>query len=241
MPDYIRAVLINPHVEVDRTRFPFTLPAFKDYEYLKLDPKITFFVGENGSGKSTLLEAIAVNFGMPAEGGSRQHRFSTFDSHSELHEKIMLQKGLRPDDTFFLRAESLYNMASYVDRAAREAGVPPRFGFLHNRSHGESFIDIVNGLKPEGLYLFDEPESALSPQRQLAFLVRIGELLKAHCQILIASHSPIILSFPGALIYQFSEAGIQQIEYEETEHYWLTLDYLKNRKRYMDRLGVQQP
>lgn len=227
MPGFLNHVLVNPHVEVDREVFPFTLPVFHEFQSLEFHPEVTFFVGENGSGKSTLLEAIAVYFGLSAEGGDRNHNFTTYDSHSELHEKIMLGRNEYPGEAMFLRAESFYNVASYL---ANAGGV--RYGQLHKRSHGESFLDLIRALKPPGLYFLDEPEAALSIQGQLTLLVMPNELIKEGSQVIIATHSPILLGLGRGWIYEFSESGIERKEYRETKSYLLTLDFLQNRDRY---------
>jgi len=237
MGGFLSEVLVHPRIEVDRSRFPFQLPAFLGFQRLALHPQLTFFVGENGSGKSTMLEAIAVNYGLPAEGGTKQHTFSTYDSHSDLHDKIIIGKGDFPRESMFLRAESFYNMATYVDRASREAGRTPRFGWIHQRSHGEGFQDALRTLDPPGVYFMDEPESALSIQGQLILMARLKWLISKGSQLIIATHSPVILGFGLGWIYEFGNEGIQRREYEETASYQLTLDFLRNRGRYADILG----
>lgn len=213
----------------DPDSFPFSLPAVKKMGRLLLHPKCTFFIGENGAGKSTILEAIAVAVGFSAEGGARGHKFKTFDSHSPLHGHLFVKRGLsRPADDFFLRAETLYNVASYVADAGG-----PRFGDLHYHSHGETFLEIVKGLRGHGLYLMDEPESALSPQRQLAFLMRMDELIRDGSQFIIATHSPIILAYPDSLLYEFTADGITPTTYEETEHFRITKDFLNSRSSFL--------
>ncbi len=229
---------MNPRVEIDRTLFPFTLPVFRNFEALPLHPSVTFFVGENASGKSTLLEGIATNFGFPAEGGTRSHHYSTFDSHSGLGDSLVLAKGQAPKDSFFFRSESFYNLATYLDTAAREGGGVPRFGWTHQRSHGEGFLETVSHLKPNGLYLFDEPESALSAQGQITFLSHMKRLVDGGSQFIIATHSPILMGFGKAWIYQFGTDGIARTTYRETEHYRLTFDFLRNRDRYAAHLGL---
>lgn len=205
--------------------FPFTLSAVKSMGRLALNPRCTFFIGENGTGKSTILEAMAIRVGFSAEGGTKDHRVKTHDSHSELFDYLIVKRGEeKPGDTFFLRAETLYNVASYLE-AAEEFGAP-RLPSLHKRSHGEAFLAILNGMKGCGLYLMDEPESALSPQRQLSFLIKMDELIRDDSQFVIATHSPIILAYPNATIYEFGGEGIHQVAYEDTEHYQITKDFL---------------
>ncbi len=186
---------------------------------------VTFFVGENGTGKSTFLEAIAVCMGFNAEGGSRDFSFSTRDTHSELCALLTTIKTVPPKDGFFLRAESFYNTASYLDDHStllRYGGVS-----FHQQSHGESFMALVeNRFEGNGLYLLDEPEAALSPQRLLSLIVEIDRLVKAHSQFIIATHSPILMAFPYSEVYFFSEKGIENVQYRDTEHYKITKQFL---------------
>lgn len=233
-------MLVNPRAEVDRGRFPFTLPVFRDFESLKLDPKVTFFIGENGSGKSTLMETIALQLNLPAEGGSKWHSYSTFDSHVDLENQIILARNGFPSEEIFIRSESFYNLASYLDRAARgEGGGVPRFGWTHQRSHGQGFMDAFLSLKADGFYLFDEPESALSIRGQMTFLAQMQKLINEDCQLVIATHSPVILGFPGALIYHFSDEGIRPMSYEQTDPYAFTLRFLKDPDSFLRLLGIE--
>lgn len=216
--------------------YPFDLPAVRAMNAVALHPSVTFLVGENGSGKSTLLEAIAVAAGFNAEGGSRHFRFSTRASHSELHEYLRLIRGPRaPNDGFFLRAESLFNVATEVERL----GVDDSYGErpLHEQSHGESFLALItNRFRGEGLYLLDEPEAALSPMRQMSLLAIVRRLAQAGSQFIVATHSPILLAYPEAAILQFGAAGIERVAYEETEHYRVTRDFLNRYPRMLDVL-----
>lgn len=236
---YLAEIQLKPGAPVDPPAFPFTLPAIRSLERLQLHPGVTFLVGENGSGKSTLLEAIAVGMGFNAEGGSRNFNFATFESHSVLHEHLRFVRGFeRPRDGFFLRAESFYNVSSEIERLDREPGFGPRiidsFGgkSLHAQSHGESFLTLfMERFRGQGFYMLDEPEAALSPQRQLALLSRLHELVGQRCQFVIATHSPILMAYPNATIYECGEQGIRQIAYEDTEHYRVTRDFLANPAR----------
>ncbi|MDE7360867.1 MAG: AAA family ATPase [Oscillospiraceae bacterium] len=205
---------------------------------LELRSAVTFFVGENGTGKSTLLEAIAVAAGFNAEGGSRNFSFSTRETHSALHDNLTISRGLiRPHDGFFLRAESLYNAASYIDELDEiPCGAPSISesygGSLHTRSHGESFIATVRDrFRGNGLYLLDEPEAALSPVRQLTLLGLIKDLVANNSQFIIATHSPILMAYPNAEILRFSEDGISPVGYKQTEHYQITKQFLDNPER----------
>ena len=217
-------------------RYPFSLPAVRSLDSIELHPKITYFVGENGSGKSTLLEAIAVSLGFNAEGGTKNFRFGTRRSHSELHEFLRIAKGFRrPRDGFFLRAESFFNVATEIENL----GVTEFYGgkSLHEQSHGESFLALVTErFGGHGLYILDEPEAALSPQRQLAVLARIHDLVLDDSQFIIATHSPILMAYPDSLIYQCGKDGISRIAYEETEHFQVTRDFLANPKRMLREL-----
>ena len=199
---------------------------------------VTFFVGENGTGKSTLLEAIAVAYGFNPEGGSRNFNFATNQTHSELHKRLQLVKKGFPKDGFFLRAESLYNVATNIDELDKQPSASPPIieGYggvsLHRQSHGESFLAIVQKrFFGNGLYILDEPEAALSPMRLLTLLSEINRLVNQNSQFIIATHSPILLAFPGAEIWQFSEKGMTKTSYRETEHYQVTKEFLENPER----------
>ncbi len=241
---FIRRVTLKRETVETFDRYPFSLPAIRSLEHIDLHPGVTFFVGENGSGKSTLLEAVAVSLGFNAEGGSRNFRFSTRSSHSPLHEHLRITRGSeRPRDGFFLRAESFYNVATEIEKLdAGPGGSAPladAYGgrSLHEQSHGESFLNLVmHRFRGRGVYILDEPESALSPQRQLAVLSRIHDLVGEGSQFLIATHSPILMAYPNASIYQCSADGISRIAYEETEHFQVTRDFLSNPARMLQIL-----
>lgn len=219
--------------------YPFSLPAIRSLDRIELHPKVTFLVGENGSGKSTLLEAIAVALGFNAEGGSRNFRFDTRRSHSCLHEFLRIAKGIRrPRDGYFLRAESFFNVATEIEHLDAEPSFGPRaidsYGgrSLHEQSHGESFMALLTErFGGNGLYILDEPEAALSPQRQLAALSRLHDLVLDHSQFIIATHSPILMAYPDASILQCGEGGITQVAYEDTEHFQVTRDFLAHPQR----------
>ncbi|AGA80244.1 AAA family ATPase [Echinicola vietnamensis] len=212
--------------------YPYDIPSLSNVKELSFECPVTFFVGENGSGKSTLLEAIAVGMGLNAEGGSKNFNFSTHESHSTLSEDITFIKGYRkPKDSFFLRAESFYNVASEIDRLGGD--IHQQYGnrSLHSRSHGESFLALMeNRFRGNGFYLFDEIESALSPSRQLDALAQMDRLVKQKSQVIMATHSPILLAYPNACIFEFSHQGIKMVPYEETETYRVTKDFLMNYK-----------
>jgi predicted ATPase len=225
-------------------RYPFSLPAVRALERMEFHAEVTFLIGENGSGKSTLLEAIAVACGFNAEGGSRNFSFSTRASHSELHRHLRVSRGHpRPRDGYFFRAESFFNVATEIEKLDAEPGPSPPIGpaygerALHEQSHGESFLALVlERFDGNGLYLLDEPEAALSPKRQLAVLTRMHDLVKEKSQFIIATHSPILMAYPGAWIYQFTAEGVERVAYEDTEHYRITRSFLSNPGRMMEML-----
>ena len=196
---------------------------------LVLHQPVTFFVSENGTGKSTLLEAIAVAAGFHAEGGTRNFDFSTCDDYSALFSHLQIIRGVaRPKDGFFLRAESFWNVAGYLD----EIGEYLKYyggKSLHAQSHGESFLSVMqNRFVGNGLYILDEPEAALSPQRIFALIRLIYELVGQHSQFLIATHSPILTAFPNAEILELDEHGFRQVNYQDTENYRITKQFLDN-------------
>lgn len=211
-----------------------------EHGYISFEGNVTFIVGENGSGKSTLLEAIAVAFGFNAEGGTRNFNFSTRESHSELYSHITITKRGYPKDGFFLRAESLYNVATDIERMdSIDPGLLYSYGgrSLHDQSHGESFLALVqNRLGGHGMYILDEPEAALSPTRLMSLLIEIDRLVKSDSQLIIATHSPILMAFPGACIYQINDEGIQRVDYHNTDNYLVTKQFLDNPERIINYL-----
>lgn len=233
----------------DAGRFPYTLPALRTLGRLAFHPKVTFLVGENGSGKSTLLEAVAVGCGLNPEGGSRNFNFATRASHSALAEAVRLARTpARPGDSYFLRAESFYNVATEIERLDREPGLgPPLIGAyggrsLHEQSHGESFFALFrNRFRDHGLYLMDEPEAALSPRRQLEFLGLLHDYLGRGGQFVIATHSPIIMAYPDAVIYHLDGTGVREVAYADTEHYLVTRGFLANPRRSLETLLGRDP
>jgi predicted ATPase len=241
---YLLFAELKEPTAVDRAVYPFSIPAVRSLGRLEFHPKATFFVGENGTGKSTLLEALAVASGFNAEGGSKHFQFGTRNSHSELHGCLRLARGhVRPRDGYFLRAESFFNVATDIEKLDAEPGNAPPIGsaygerLLHEQSHGESFLALLTKrFRGAGLYFLDEPEAALSPRRQLSPLVAIHELVKKRSQFIIATHSPILLAYPDAVILQFSEKGIEHINYEATEHYQVTRRFLNDYRRHVNYL-----
>ncbi|MDO4538013.1 MAG: AAA family ATPase [Coriobacteriales bacterium] len=221
--------------EVGKESYLRSIPALAELDELTFSAPVTFFAGENGSGKSTLLEAIAVSCGFNPEGGTRNYRFSTYDSHSALGEALQLSRGVRRVARgFFLRAESFYNVATMEEAYSRGPGGRPQH--FHERSHGESFLALAqNSFGANGIYLLDEPEAALSPQRLLALMLEIDRCVKAGSQFIIATHSPILMAMPGAEIVSF-DGTIHACALEETQSWQLTSLFINHRAQVLDKL-----
>jgi predicted ATPase len=223
--------------------YPFSIPSLHEGD-LEMDftAPVTFFVGENGSGKSTVMEAIAVGCGFNPAGGSRNNLYDYKPTESSLANQLRLVWNFKVTQGFFLRAESFFNFATHIDDLRDGAGGGKAYDSyggqsLHQKSHGESFMALFENRFKSGIYLLDEPEAALSPQRQLVFLARLRELLQAgESQFIIATHSPILLSYPGANIYSFDDSGISPVAYEETEHFQVTKDFLNAHESFYKHL-----
>jgi len=243
---FIRQVEVVANRVQSAEAYPYTIPAIRALRErrLVLDPQVTILVGENGTGKSTLVEAIAVAAGFNPEGGTRNFSFSTRPSESALHAALRLSRTeRRPRNGCFLRAESFFNVATKIEELDREPALAPpiidSYGgkSLHERSHGESFWSLFeHRFGPNGLYILDEPEAALSPSRQLSLLMRIAQLVAQGSQFLIATHSPIVMAFPKALIYELSTEGMTTTEYEKTEHFLVMRRFMNDRERFMNEL-----
>jgi len=231
---FIKGISIDWN-KIDSNSYLRKIEAISGLDTLEFTKPITFFVGENGSGKSTLLEAIAISYGFNPEGGTKNYSFSTYDSHSNLCESMRLLRGYKKAGWgYFLRAESFYNVATKEVEYADMAHPSQKY---HQKSHGESFLAIAQSqLKPNGLYIFDEPEAALSPQRQLTLLMEIYECAKQGSQFIIVTHSPILLGIPDAEILTFDDGMIHKCEYEETESYQVTELFINNRRQMLKQL-----
>lgn len=241
---YLRRVeLLRDKIEHPE-RYPFNLPAVRELESLDFHARVTYLVGENGVGKSTLLEALAAAWGFNPEGGTLNFNFATAETHSELHRHVRLIRGTsRPKDGFFFRAESYYNVATTIDELDRQVSKAPRiiesYGgrSLHEQSHGEAFFaTFMQRFGPNGLYILDEPEAALSPVRQLAMLTRIHELARSGGQFIISTHSPLLMSYPHCRLYNLTAGGIRECGVEDTEHYIVTREFLNRREQMLEQL-----
>jgi predicted ATPase len=221
------------------------IPSLSNGLQLRLKSNVTFFVGENGSGKSTLLEGIAEKCGFSLKGGNRNHNLNTGHLFSGYESPLTSRLEFswtprRINDGFFMRAENFFNFATYIDELALDdARILNGYGgrSLHQQSHGESFLSLFNNQFQSGIYVLDEPEAALSPSRILAFIAVINELeLSGRAQFIIATHSPMLICYPGASIYQFNDQGVTETSYEQTEHYMLTKSFLDNPQLYLRHL-----
>lgn len=241
---YISSILYDNGVDEDSYLQELAVVRYlSEKRELSLSSSVTFLVGENGTGKSTLIEGIAVAYGFNAEGGTKNFNFSTNKTHSELWRHLTLVKKGYAKDGFFLRAESLYNVATNIDEMDKLPSLGPpvieSYGgvSLHEQSHGESFLAIVqNRFGGNGLYILDEPEAALSPMRLLALMAEINALVKKDSQFIIATHSPILMAFPGAEILELSDDGIKRVSYRDTEHYRITKSFLDNPEKMLHYL-----
>lgn len=235
---------------IDFNQYPFSLNIIKNLRDIEFSTPVTFFVGENGTGKSTILEAITNKAGFGPEGGSKNITFktseeTTYSGTQNLSEQITLSWRQKPKNGYFFRAESFFNLANYIDYIAREGGSGPDKAYasyggksLHEQSHGESFLSFFkNRLGTGGFFIFDEPEAALSPQRQLSLMVIIHEMCKrTDAQFIIATHSPLLLAYPDSTIYSCDSGILTKVAYTDTEHYHVTKNFLNNPDLYLHHL-----
>lgn len=245
--DFLYINEISLKKEIPEKEYVKDLPVVKILKRrggLKFKSPVTFFVGENGIGKSTLIEAIAVACGFNPEGGTKNFNFNTFNTHSKLYEYLTVSKGWKPaKDGFFLRAESFYNVCTNIEEMDNAkcmgAKIIGSYGgvSLHKQSHGESFLSVVeNRLNGNGLYIFDEPEAALSPNGIMRLMANIHRLVKNNSQFIISTHSPILMTFPNAEVYEITKEGISSVPYEQTEHFSITKSFLENPDRMLNYL-----
>ena len=241
---YLKNIYTLPE-RVDTQKYPFTIPVLSHGFSLDFSTNVTFLVGENGSGKSTILEAIAEGCGFNPSGGNRNHSYENHEPESALYSALRFSWMPKVTNGFFMRAESFYNFASYIDEIAEDdSSVLQAYGgkSLHQQSHGESFLSLFVNHFNRGIYILDEPEAALSPNRQLSFLALIHELeTSGKAQFIIATHSPILLCYPDTEIFSLDGDEIKTIECKETDHYRITRDFLENPERYFRHLFEDFP
>ncbi len=234
---YLRSVELKRDLVPSFDEYPFSVPVIRNLEKIEFHPDVTFIIGENGTGKSTLIEGIATKIGFDPGGGTKNITSTgVTDDHALRNYLALTQSHKRPGDFFFLRAESFHHVATFYDE---NIGTLKAFGHrpIHARSHGEQFFDLLTAkISGNGLYLFDEPEAALSPSRQLAALKALDDLVKEHSQFIIATHSPILMAYPRAKILQINDGQLEEISYEETEHYHVTRDFLNRHERMLQMI-----
>ncbi|UOQ84941.1 AAA family ATPase [Gracilibacillus salinarum] len=241
---YVKRISLDRAKVKSKTDYPFSIPVIQNFEQLEIENNVTFFVGENGSGKSTLLEAIADKCGFHTAGGGRNNSYDAEATQSDLGDYVTLSWLPKITNGFFLRAETFHQFATYIDSLEDDpfssSTKYEAYGedSLHHQSHGESFLSLFqNRFHQQAIYLLDEPEAALSPQRQLAFLRILHELASSgQCQFIIATHSPILLGYPDAKIWSFDDEQIAEVKYEDTDHYQITRLFLDNRERMLSEL-----
>lgn len=245
MLNTLRSIKLCKDKIQDWNNYPFNIPILQSLDEMNITSKVCFFIGENGSGKSTLLEAIAHNFGLGKQGGSKNIQYKIIEENApqQLSSVLRLSWSRKPLSGYFIRAESFFNIASYLDKIKKEPGGGATYeaygGYsLHEQSHGESFLSLFkHRFSRPGFYLLDEPEAALSPQRQLSFLVILHKLQQySNTQFIIATHSPIILAYPNSQIFCFKDGKIEQVAYQDTEIYQIYSNFLNSPQRFLDKL-----
>lgn len=239
---YLSKIILDRKRVPDFSKYPFAIPALKNFTELTLDSPVTFLIGENGIGKSTFIEAIAINLGLPKEGGTQNFSYDTNDTSSELYKYLRITNIYKPKMKFFLRAESFYNFSSEIENLVKSGYVSLYKyygGDLHKCSHGESFLKVIqNRFTDHGLYILDEPEAALSAQSQLSLLCLIDDLVKQGSQFIIATHSPILISYRNAKILDLNN-GLEEVKYQDTDIYQLYKLYMNNPEAMQDKLIVK--
>lgn len=241
---FLKAIKLEWDNIENKREYPFNIPCINKLNYLNTDHDVTFFIGENGTGKSTFIEGIAYKCGFNVCGGGKNNLFGSADASARLADIMTLSWLPKVNKGFFMRAETFFDFAEYLDDMAKSEGAEVYLPYggksLNEQSHGESFLSLFTnrfGLSSNSIYILDEPEAALSPQRQLAFLRVIHELKSSgKAQFIIATHSPILMAYPEAAIYSFDGGSIERIEYEATEHYQLTKAFLNNRNRFLEQI-----
>jgi predicted ATPase len=239
-----KLTLLRERVQ-DWQTYPFSVPTVRELNTLIFRSRICFFAGENGTGKSTLLEAIAAHYGFGREGGNRNFRNDSTESNQSvdpLVKALRLSFDRRTGTGFFLRAESFFNTASHIDQVGVSEGYGGRS--LHARSHGETFFTVLDlKFRRDGLFLLDEPEAALSPQRQLSFLVLIHDVLRKFkdAQFIISTHSPVLLAYPKAQILSFDEGRVHEVDYEQTGSFQVAHRFLNHREKFLEELFADTP
>lgn len=237
---FIKKISLDKENIEDNDKYPFNIKVIENFRELTLNTPVTFLVGENGVGKSTFIEALAISVGLNPEGGSQNFTFSTKDTHSKLSEFLRVPMYNMPKTKYFLRAESFYNVATEIVKISEEGGQGPLYGAyggnLHECSHGESFIKLVkNRFSDHGLYILDEPEAALSAQRQMSLMCLIDDLVKNGSQFIIATHSPILISYKNGEILDLDN-NFKKTKYEDTDVYQTYKMYLDNPYEMQKRL-----
>ncbi|MCI8777854.1 MAG: AAA family ATPase [Bacilli bacterium] len=237
---FIKKVIFDREKVDNFDKYPFNIDIIKNLDELTFDSPVTFLVGENGVGKSTFIESLAISIGLNAEGGTQNFDFHTKDTHSSLSRYITVAKYGKPKTKFFLRAESFYNFQTEMQRLVEEDSFYSLYnaygGNLHECSHGESFLKLIkNRFTDHGLYILDEPEAALSPQRQMSLLCLIDDLVKNGSQFIIATHSPILISYINGKILDLNDE-FKEIKYEETDIYKIYKLYLDNAYSMQEKL-----
>ncbi len=262
---YLQSISLKPGAK-NQSDFPFNLPLVKNFDQLEFHSPVTFFVGENGSGKSTMLEAIGAGVKLATVGGDDVERDRTLDHARALGRRLKFSWASKTHRGFFLRAEDFFNFARRLQAMTKELqdladsfdqdytgyalglakgaalgqrrALIERYGEdLDANSHGESFLRLFQSrFVPGGLYLLDEPEAPLSPQRQLALMALLKEMVAQEAQFIIATHSPILMAYPDARIMSFDDHPVREVEYDNVEHVSLTRAFLNNPQSFLRRL-----